>query len=629
MAKSIEQKYQALSEIDHVLQKSGMWIGSKNLTTKSFFIFQDEHMIQKDLEYIPGLLKIIDEIISNSVDEFRRPDNLGLTEIKIQMIGSSTIRVRDNGGIPVAMHKTAGMYVPEFLFGQLRTSSNYDNSDDRVGVGTNGVGSALTNILSKRFKVITCDGKKKCEVEWTNNSKKKSEPIITKCKEHYTEIEFEPDLDQFNGIERIPFDFSHILRKRCIDAAAGTLGLKVTFEILTSDEDILTSETFIFDNFVDYIKLYDGIIDKNQIIYDNIEGKWEYAIVPESNIQVGFVNGAECSQGTHIRLLEWWVENIVGDYLKKQYKLEVPKSTINRNYSIFVRLNVINPEYDSQTKERLVTNDYHFDKSNTYHKVSDKFISAVCNSNLIHTIIDWYHQKENAEKQKELRKMNRELKSRNQIEKLVECNSKKRSECELWLFEGDSASSGFRVGRDPQTQASYKFRGVVKNTFGKTQKQIFSNKEFSDLIAAIGLTFGGNDIDKLRYGKILICTDMDVDGDKICSLLLAFFYDHFPELLEAGMIYRVLAPIIIATKGNKSFRFFTLDEYRKVESKLAGYHIKYVKGHGGLSADDYKSMLHNQSLYQFTLDAQSGELLATWFSGSSAGRKMLIMGNNE
>ena len=95
MAKAIEEKYQALSEIDHVLKKSGMWIGSKAVTTKNFFIFQDEHMVEKELEYVPGLLKIIDEIISNSVDEYRRPDNLGLTEIKVQMIGSKTIRVRD------------------------------------------------------------------------------------------------------------------------------------------------------------------------------------------------------------------------------------------------------------------------------------------------------------------------------------------------------------------------------------------------------------------------------------------------------------------------------------------------------------------------------------------------------
>lgn len=625
MATKIEEKYRALSEVDHVLQKSGMWIGSKHLTKETFFIFDNERMVQKELEYIPGLLKIIDEIISNSVDEYRRPDNLGLTEITVSMIGSDRIRVRDNGGITVAIHKDAGMYLPEFLFGQLRTSSNYNDSDERTGVGTNGVGSALTNILSKSFKVTTADGKKKIVVEWTNNSKTKSEPVISKCKEHFTEIEFTPDLEQFSGIERIPFDFSHILRKRCIDAAAGTLGLKVTFELRTSNDDLLTSETFVFDDFVDYIKMYKGLINTDEIIYDNIPGKWEFAIIPDSNIQVGFVNGAECSKGTHIRLLEWWVEGIVTDYLKKAHKLEISKSVINRNYSIFVRLDVINPEYDSQTKERLCTNDYHFDKSGTYHRVTDSFTERVKSSTLISNLIDWYKQKENVENQKAIRKMNRELKSRSQIDKLVECNSKDRKNCELWLFEGDSASSGFRVGRDPQFQASYKFRGVVKNTFGKSQKQIFSNKEFSDLIAAIGLTFGGNDTDKLRYGSIYICTDMDVDGDKIASLLLAFFFDHFPELIEAGMIYRVLAPIIIATKGSSSYRFFTLEEYRKYEKKLAGYHIKYVKGHGGLSQADYKSMLHNKNLYQFTIDAQSGELLATWFSGSSSGRKALIM----
>lgn len=629
-SEELAKRYKALDEIDHVLLKSGMWIGDKNVNTGTFFIYENDRIVEKELEYIPGLLKIIDEIISNSVDEYRRNTNLGLTEITVQMIGNDTIVVSDNGGIPVAIHPETGTYLPQFLFGNLRTSSNYNEEEERTGVGTNGVGSALTNILSSYFQCITADGHNKCKIVWHNNMREMEEPIIEKCSEHFTTMTFKPDLKQFN-IERIPFDFSHILRKRCLDAAAGTPGLKVTFELYVGEDtsEPLTSDTFQFEDYKQYIKLYDGLIDYEQLIYDKIENKWEFAIVPGSNLRVGFVNGASCNAGTHIRLLEWWVENIVSDTLKNKYKLEISNKVINNNYSIFVKLNVINPAYDSQTKEKLVTSDYKFDKSNTYHRVTEEFTTTVKESNLVLDLVEWYKQKSEVEKQRETRKMNRELSKKKYIRKLLDANSKDRSETELWIFEGDAAESGFRVARTPATQGSYKLRGVVKNTIGKDSKAIFSNQEFSDLIAAIGLKFGDNNTDKLRFKKIILCTDMDHDGNKIAGLLIGFFYDHFPEVIKAGMLYRALAPVIIASKGSDSKLFFTLDEYHKVENELEGYRIKYIKGHGGLTGKEYKQMVQQKHLFKFQIDETTDELIKAWFTGGSSKRKNLIQTNSN
>lgn len=625
----ISKRYRYLDEIDHVLQKSGMWIGNKSLISETFFVVEDNKIVEKELQYIPGLLKIIDEIISNSVDEYRRSTNLGLTEITVQMIGNNKIVVSDNGGIPVVIHPETNTWLPQFLFGNLRTSSNYNEDEDRMGVGTNGVGSALTNILSSEFSCITADDKNSCEIHWSNNMRNIGEPKISKSKEHFTTIEFMPDLKQF-GIDRIPFDFTHILRKRCLDAAAGTIGLKVIFEVYVGTcNEPLTRDVYQFESFQDYIKMYDGIIDKDQIIYDSIENKWEFAIVPESNIRVGFVNGASCNSGTHIRLLEWWCENIVSEYLKKKHKLDIAKRVINNNYSIFVKLNVINPTYDSQTKENLTTNDYHFDKSGTYHKVTDSFTKRVEESNLVLNLVDWHKQKEQAEKSRELRKMNKELKAPKYISKLVEANSKDRSECELWVFEGDAAESGFRANRTPAYQASYKLRGVVKNTVGKEEKAIFANREWSDLISAIGLKFGENNTSKLRYKKIIICTDMDHDGNKIAALIFAFFWEHFPEVIRDGMLFRALAPVIIATRGTTIHSFFTLDEYRKHESELEGFRIKYVKGHGGLAGKEYKTMLQNKHLMKMNVDDTTDELIRLWFSGSASQRKALITKNRS
>ena len=168
---TVEEKYKSMTEVEHILQKSGMWIGSINKEEKNMYIYDIDNckMIFKTISYIPAVWKLVDEIISNSVDEFRRPENMGLTNIIVTVDKSGYITIRDNGGIPVVKHKEAGMYLPTFLFGNLRTSSNYNNNDDRDVVGTNGVGSSLTNVWSKEFEINTADGKNAYHQSWSNN----------------------------------------------------------------------------------------------------------------------------------------------------------------------------------------------------------------------------------------------------------------------------------------------------------------------------------------------------------------------------------------------------------------------------------------------------------------------------
>ena len=188
---TVEEKYKSMTEVEHILQKSGMWIGSINKEEKNMYIYDIDNckMIFKTISYIPAVWKLVDEIISNSVDEFRRPENMGLTNIIVTVDKSGYITIRDNGGIPVVKHKEAGMYLPTFLFGNLRTSSNYNNNDDRDVVGTNGVGSSLTNVWSKEFEINTADGKNAYHQSWSNNMSINDDLEIKKCtkKDHYTE----------------------------------------------------------------------------------------------------------------------------------------------------------------------------------------------------------------------------------------------------------------------------------------------------------------------------------------------------------------------------------------------------------------------------------------------------------
>ena len=168
MKGSIEQKYKTVSELDHILLRSGMYIGSTKEEEKQMYIYNNEAKIMElsNVLYVPGLLKIIDEVISNSCDEFRRKDNMGLTQLSVTIEKNGNVLIKDNGGIPVVKHNDAGCYLPEFIFGMLRTSSNYNDDEERTGIGTNGLGVKIGNIFSKNFSVKTADGKNEIEIIW-------------------------------------------------------------------------------------------------------------------------------------------------------------------------------------------------------------------------------------------------------------------------------------------------------------------------------------------------------------------------------------------------------------------------------------------------------------------------------
>ena len=163
MAKKIEEIYREMDELTHILERPGMWVGSVKEEQKQMFLYNTEAKVMemKEVTYIPAMLKVIDEVISNSCDEYRRSTNMGLNKLNVTLSSDGWVEVKDNGGIPIVMHSSAGCYVPEFIFGRLRTSSNYNDDEDRTGIGTNGVGSVLANVFSKKFIIESADSKNK------------------------------------------------------------------------------------------------------------------------------------------------------------------------------------------------------------------------------------------------------------------------------------------------------------------------------------------------------------------------------------------------------------------------------------------------------------------------------------
>lgn len=628
MAKKIEEKYQELSEIQHILQRPGMWVGSIKSEEKDAFIYNTKigKFEMKIVNYIPAMLKVVDEVISNSCDEFRRKDNMGLTELYVKINKSNgEIIVRDNGGIPIVKHKEAGVYVPEFIFGRLRTSSNYDDSEDRQVIGTNGVGSSLCNVFSTYFEVESADGKNEFHRSWSDNMETLNNDLkVKKCgkKTHYTQTRFKLDFSRFDtDLDTFDDDFINIIHKRCIDAAAANPGLKVKFN--NGKEDI----EWKFKKLDEYIDLYSNLLN----ISDKIPFKNDLCtawIFPDSSVDVGFVNGAECSKGTHMRAIRNEINQAIVDYISKKDKIkDLTTRGVDNKYSVFININVSNPSYDSQTKDTLTTPIDKFSKDNKVKwEVSDKFLNKIIKSEIIELVRDWYKQKSAAEDEKALRKINRETnKGLKRPDKYITCSSKIRNNKQIFIFEGDSARSGFRGGRIPEFQAGYTMRGVPPNCYGMTPLQIMKNEVFNDIVTIIGLKWGKEfNVNDLNYGKIVISTDADTDGDKICALLLCFF-NNWPELFEKNIICRNISPIIISRKGKDCKKFYSLNEFKESEKKLKGYTHKYVKGLGGLSNQESKEMYQDPKFLYFKKDEAADSMFRKWFNkGETDVRKDML-----
>lgn len=625
---TVENIYKEMDEVEHILRRPGMYVGSTKKEARTFYIYDsdEEKMTIKELNYIPAMLKVVDEVISNSCDEYRRATNMGLTDLWVTIDKSGKMTIKDNGGIPVVVHKEAKCYVPEFVFGRLRTSSNYNDDEDRNVIGTNGVGSALSNVFSKKFVIDCADKKHSYHRSWSSNMRVLNDDLVVgKSKDHYTQTTLYIDFDKFDTQDNeLDDDFVSIIEKRCIDAAAANKGLKVHFAYTENDE-VKRSSDWTFSSFEEYINLYNSFVSLNESIQyeDNYKKVW---IFPDNNLNIGFVNGAECSKGTHFKGVRQFINNTIVDFLKKKHKIDLTSKSVDSKYSMFGIFHVSNPSYSSQTKEELTTPVEKFSQDKNYtFTVSDDFLKSITKSEIINVVLDWYKQKTDAEDAAKIRKLNRESKKLLRNDKFINCNSRKVKEKELWIFEGDSAQSGFRSARNPMTQAGYIMRGVPLNVCNMKPTQIMKNQVFSDIVTILGLQWGKpNDVTKLNFGKIVICSDMDYDGHKIASLLLVFF-NFFPELFEANMVCRSISPIIIATKGKDVKKFYTMDEYNKEAPKLKNYIVKYAKGLGGLNTQEYKEMMQTPIFKYFKKDDNAEMLLKKWFTkGIASERKSML-----
>lgn len=631
----VESRYQHKTDIEHILSRSDVYLGSMiNELIQAPLYYPSKNMIisSANVAHNGGLLKLIGEVLANSVDEYRRSKAakksslFDISKIKVLVNTDGHVEIYDNGGIPIKMHKGFNKYVPEMIFGHLRTSSNYDDENtEREGVGRNGLGVKLTNIFSKSFQVDTADGVNRFIGDWSNNMSEYVQQPIVKSSDHYTKVLFDLDLERFDTDE-IPASTIRLIQKQCIDIAAVNHGLEVEFESNVAD-GILNSR-WKFDSFKDYVQLY---VENELTDYTEWKrGKDNVIILYGAGLEdVGFVNGVMCNAGSHITKVQQQIVNKILALCEKNDMPLITNKDILSRFTVFVDTTIINPKYDSQAKTKLATN-----IPDLQLKLDSKFLDSLADSELYNSIVEYYKIKYKEQIKKDLRKINNLIKS-TKSNKLIPPGIRDKDKNDLLLFEGDSAASGFRKSRTSY-QAAYILRGKVPNTYGMKQSEIVENKEWREILAASGLLFGNPDhnLKNSTFSNFIFFTDMDYDGDHIAALLLCFFVTHFPELVKAGRVYRGLSPIIIASKGsgkNKETRYYySLNDYYKDEHQLTGWDINYTKGLGGLTDDDYNELLRNQKLIQFTYqDIEDLKSIAVWFDTNTDERKSLLLSGEE
>jgi len=605
---SVERIYQKKSQLEHILLRPDTYIGSVQPVTEQMWIYENEAMVSREIKYVPGFYKIFDEILVNAADNKQRDPKMDTIKIEIKP-AENMISIMNNGkGIPVVHHKDENMFVPTMIFGHLLTSSNFNDEEEKVTGGRNGFGAKLCNVFSTKFTVETADKKaKKCfKQSWGANMSKAGEPKIKEFSgEEYTKITFHPDLPKFN-MEGIDDDTFALLSRRAFDIAAAARGVKV----------FLNGKRLPVKNFKDYVDQYIKGKEDDQgaqikCVYEQCGPRWEVAVcVSDKGFQqMSFVNSiATTKGGRHIDHVSDMVIKSIIDKIKKNNKtgINIKNFQVKQHLWLFVNCLIVNPTFDSQTKETMTLGVKDFGSKCA---LGDKFQKDLQKSGIIENVLAWSKFKADMKQTKASGKKTNKLRGIAKLEDANEAGTKNSSGCTLILTEGDSAKTlavaGLGViGRD--YYGVYPLKGKLLNVREATTKQILENKEINDLVKIIGLQYKKkyetmDDIKALRYGKVMIMTDQDQDGSHIKGLVINFIHFNWPTLLKLPFLEEFITPIVKASKGGNSQCFYSLPEFTEWKEATDNWHtykIKYYKGLGTSTSKEAKEYFSDMARHR-------------------------------
>jgi DNA topoisomerase-2 len=592
-----KKTYTKKDPISHVLDRPDMYVGSKRPKKIEDFIAiredGDFKIVKKIITYSPAILRVFVEVLSNSIDNVERSKKAKIpcTMIKVSIdkeTGETSVW-NDGDIIPIEINETEGIYNHSLIFGHLMAGSNFDDEEERLISGRNGIGGKATNIFSKKFIVngLDPDNKKVLEQTWTNNMRNTTEPKITdtKLKSGFTKITYFPDFKQFD-LEEYTDDIINLYTKYVIDAA-----------MLTNVKVYLNDELIPVNNLLSYSKLYNSSSDDSLLI----KNKNSDVLIMPSNINefqaISFVNGVYTRiGGAHVDAFAEAIFRPIVEKFNKKGKPQLNIKDVKQFFRLFVVSTVINPEFSSQDKEKL-------EAPKIDAEIKQAEINKILKWDVINEIEDIIKMKEMSV----LKKSEKKKKGYTKIEGMDHANNaggKLAHECSLILCEGLSAKTyavaGIKKGVYGKSGRDYygilPLRGKCLNVRNSIPTTIAKNKVITDLIQALGLR---HDLDymedknykTLAYGKVIILTDADVDGLHISGLILNFFHYLFPTLLEREDPYIVsmCTPIVRVFNPKGDLLFYDENKFKKfVSEQTKAFKSKYYKGLGTTKPEDVK-----------------------------------------
>jgi len=578
-------RYQKLSQREHIILRPDTYIGSIELQTKNEWVYENGKIVKKDVSYSPGLLKIFDEIVTNSADCFNRGGAMDTLKISIE---PDSVTVYNNGcTIPIEKHEAEKCYVPELIFGHLLSGENFNDAEERTGAGRNGYGSKLTNVFSKHFSIEVTDGSKKYAQIWSDNMSVVGKPKITKStKEAFISTTFFPDFSRFQ-MQQFDSDIISLMTRRVYDISA-SLGKAVKVFLNGKRLEVKSAE--------DYFSLYIGNKGDTKRAFESVGG-WDVGVAYSDDFTaVSFVNSSVTVGGTHINLVVDAIAKGVVEAAAKKKTVVKPALVKNKMF-VFVNAKVVNPVFSSQTKEILTSR-------NAKVSLSDAFIKKAV-AILLDSVIAETNVRSSLMEDKLLKKTDGAKKNRiTGIKKLTDAawaGTKHSGMCTLILTEGDSAATLAIAGLSVVGRERYgvfPLRGKLLNVRDASVSSISNNAELVALKQILGLQAGKTykDASSLRYGKVLIMTDADVDGSHISGLIMNFFHASFPSLLLIpGFLKKFITPIVVASRGKETKEFFSLPDYEDWKKTVdsSKWKIKYFKGLGTSTAENARAYFKN------------------------------------
>ena len=623
--------YQQLTPNEHVDLRPEMYIGNCVTRTEELFVNTDSKKIVRISSTTnDGLLKLYYEALDNAVDNTRRSPSTTQIGVFLSLDGEFTIR---NNGSHIPIRQQNGEWIPSIVFSKPLSGSNFeDEKQAREGAGMNGWGIKLSFMLSHESSIEIMDpieGKKLVQ-SWSNGVRETSGPIITKKKSKHstwtTIVKFRPKLERFNINTEQMQEITLLVKTRLLQISA-TNGVKITFNNIK-----IPTNTFR-----KYIESFECV---DKLVYEKVNQFFEYgfAISDGAFTHQSFVNDLCTSDGgTHVKIVETQVVDALLEYVRKRHKgsAKLTRHAVRQRLFVFANCRIKNPRFKSQSKVYLTTPI----SKTTVDLPSKRIVQQAQRIGLLEQLEELLVAKEDKAMEDAMSSKKKRCITVDKLIDAVWAGGSKSHECKLFLTEGDSARTFVVSGLSkigPKQNGVFPLRGKLLNCYSASKSQIQANKEIQHIVEILGLNLSKTyqtaaDMATLRYGKIVILTDADVDGFHICGLILAFLQKFFPTLLKNGFVQRMITPVIVATKRNEKREFFAMPDFERWYNGKRGYAIKYFKGLGSSTRQQAVSYFANIGRYlkDVVIDDTAVERIDLFFNDKrSADRKVWLGGAN-